>query len=131
MRLVVWQTEKLPFRHCSHSPQVMVNGITTRSPTFRPRALASGPTSTTSPMGSWPMTSPAHIVGTSPSKRCRSEPQMQVVVILTIASRGCSILGSGTVSQRMSFLPCQQIAFIAVLLVLRRSCVGRRSVAPR
>ena len=30
-----------------------------------------------------------------------------------IASRGSSIFGSGTVSHRMSFLPCQQSAFIA------------------
>ena len=28
------QTAKLPRRHCSHSPQMIVNGMTTRSPTF-------------------------------------------------------------------------------------------------
>ena len=38
---------------------------------------------------------------------------MQVVVTLMIASRGVSIFGSGTSSQRRSFLPCQQIAFMA------------------
>ena len=33
-------------------------------------------------------------------------------VTLMIASRGCSIFGSGTVSHRMSPLPCQQSAFM-------------------
>ena len=32
LRLVRSQTEKLPRRHCSHSPQKIVNGTTTRSP---------------------------------------------------------------------------------------------------
>jgi hypothetical protein len=33
-----------------------------------------------------------------PSKRCRSEPQIAHEVTLTIASRGSSMMGSGTVS---------------------------------
>src|SRR4051812_28682094 len=41
---------------------------------------------------------------------------MAVEVILTIASRGCSIFGSGTSSIRTSPLPCQQSAFIVSLL---------------
>ncbi len=35
---------------------------------------------------------------------------MHVVVILTIASRASSMVGSGTVSTLMSLFPCQQIA---------------------
>ncbi len=54
-------TEKLPRRHCSHWPQVMVNGTTIRSPTLS--ALLSLPTSTTSPMASWPSTSPDFMPG--------------------------------------------------------------------
>ena len=38
----------------------MVNGTTTRWPFF---SVDFGPTSTTSPMNSWPRTSPACIVG--------------------------------------------------------------------
>ena len=45
------QTEKFPRWHWSHSPQMIVNGITTRSPTFN-ACLLSAPTSTTSPMNS-------------------------------------------------------------------------------
>jgi hypothetical protein len=37
---------------------------------------------------------------------------MAQLVTRMIASRGCSIFGSGTSSQRMSFLLCQQSAFI-------------------
>jgi hypothetical protein len=40
------------------------------------------------------------------------EPQIAQAVTLIMASRGCSILGSGTLSQRISPLPCQVIAFI-------------------
>ena len=39
--------------------------------------------------------SPFSIVGMKPSSRCRSEPQMAVEVIRTIASRGSSDLGVG------------------------------------
>ena len=41
---------------------------------------------------------------------------MAQAVTLMMASRGCSIFGSGTVSQRMSRLPCQQSAFMACSL---------------
>jgi hypothetical protein len=44
------------------------------------------------------MTSPFCIVGTYPSSRCKSEPQIAVEVIFTIASRRFSITGSGTSS---------------------------------
>ena len=39
----------------------MVNGTTTRSPFFS--FVTALPTSTTSPIGSWPRTSPSSIVG--------------------------------------------------------------------
>lgn len=57
--------------------------------------------------------------------RCRSEPQIAQAVILMIASRPSSIVGSGTLSQRMSPLPCQQSAFIifSPLYVSKRSSV--------
>ena len=57
LRLVVSQTEKLPRLHWSHSPQMIVKGTTTRSPFFS-LPLTPEPTSTTSPMVSWPMMSP-------------------------------------------------------------------------
>ncbi len=69
------------------------------------------------PMVSWPTTSPLCMLGMIPSVRCRSEPQIAHAVTLMMASRGCSILGFGTVSQRMSPLPCQVIAFIWAPLV--------------
>src|SRR5262245_29622734 len=59
------------------------------------------------------MMSPRCKPGTTPSTRCRSEPQMAQLLTLTMASRGSSIFGSGTVSQRMSFLPCQPSALMA------------------
>jgi len=48
-----------------HWPQAMVKGFTTRSPTFK--FVTSGPTSTTSPMNSWPRMSPDTMVGMTPS----------------------------------------------------------------
>ena len=45
-------------------PQEIVNGTTTRSPFFRLRT--SLPTSTTSPMNSWPSTSPGSMAGIRP-----------------------------------------------------------------
>src|SRR5690349_2680162 len=39
---------------------------------------------------------------------------MAQLVTLMIASRGCSICGSGTESQRISVVPCQTSAFIEV-----------------
>src|SRR4051812_16309178 len=45
-------------------------------------------------------------------KRCRSEPQIAQLVTLMTASRGSSMPGSETVSQRTSSLPCQTSAFM-------------------
>src|SRR4051794_35844182 len=55
------QQENNPFLQKKHSPQLIVNGTTTLSPTFK--LLTAEPTSTTSPIGSWPSTSPFSIVG--------------------------------------------------------------------
>jgi len=88
--------------------------------TFR-APLACCPSSTTSSMNSCPMTSPFSMPGMRWSYRCRSEPQIAQLVTLTMASRGCSIFGSGTVSQRMSAVPCQTSARIFLLL---RICHG-------
>src|ERR1044071_5079399 len=52
------------------------------------------------------------MVGMTPSNRWRSEPQIAHDVTLMIASRPSSIFGSGTVSHRMSPLPCHASAFI-------------------
>src|SRR4051795_6190924 len=56
--------------------------------------------------------SPSPMKGLSVSYRCRSEPQMLVVVIRTIASVGSEIVGSGTSSTRTSRCPCHTTAFI-------------------
>jgi hypothetical protein len=61
------------------------------------------------------MMSPDFMPGMKPSNRCRSEPHMAQLETLTIASRGCSMIGSGTVPHRMSFLPCHVSALIAFL----------------
>jgi hypothetical protein len=66
LRFDVSHTEKLPRWHCSHWPQKIVNG-TTMPVAHLEGALASGPTSTTSPMNSWPMMSPFFMPGMKPS----------------------------------------------------------------
>ena len=68
-----------------------MKGTTTRSPTLS--FLFSDPTSTTSPMVSWPRTSPLFIEGMTPSKKCRSEPQIAQAVTLMMASRAMLDLG--------------------------------------
>src|SRR5215207_8350655 len=75
-------------------PHAIGKGTTTRSPTLR--FDTPDPSSTTSPMNSCPTTSPGSIVGMKPLYMCRSEPQIAVEVIRTIASRLLRILGSGT-----------------------------------
>jgi hypothetical protein len=53
----------------------MIETTITRSP--RLTLVTSRPVSTTSPRNSWPITSPAFMVGTKPSSRWRSEPQTE------------------------------------------------------
>ena len=68
MRALCWhgkgdvRCDTVPDPKIEHSPQEMVKGTTMRSPFLRPARL-SEPTSTTSPMVSWPSTSPDFIVG--------------------------------------------------------------------
>src|SRR5215213_9111165 len=64
-------------------------------------------------MNSWPSMSPRCIVGINPLYMCRSEPQIAVEEIFTIASRWLRICGSGTSSTTIVVLPYQQLAFIA------------------
>src|SRR3954447_27044295 len=78
-----------------HLPQPRKDGTTTRSPTLS--LVVSGPTSTTSPMYSWPITSPSRIVGMYPPSRWRSEPHVVVKPTFNTASWGLTIRGSGTV----------------------------------
>ena len=62
--LVFSQQEYSSARHAAHAPHAIGNGTTTRSPTRSLPESTPSPTSTTSPMNSWPMTSPFCIVGT-------------------------------------------------------------------
>src|ERR1700754_2863881 len=71
----------------------MLKGRTTYSPTWTLRTAE--PTSTTWPMFSCPRVRPRSNE-VRPSYMCRSEPQILVVVILTMMSQGCSIFASGT-----------------------------------
>src|SRR4051812_7183547 len=100
--------ENCPCAHCQHAPHAIGNGTTTRSPARRFRT--SGPTSTTSPMNSWPTMSPFFMVGTKPSYMCRSEPQIAVDVMRTMASRRLRICGSGTSATSTSPRPIQRFA---------------------
>src|SRR5579883_3584982 len=60
--------------------------------------------------------SPGSIIGMKPSYRCKSEPQIAVEVIFTMASRGLRRIGSGTSRTRTSCVPYQQFAFMRVIL---------------
>lgn len=87
------QNDVQPCRQLRHVPHAMLNGTLTRSPTLI--RVTAGPTSSTTPMFSWPRTLPSSTL-VRPSYMCRSEPQMFVVVIRTTASVGSWILASGT-----------------------------------
>src|SRR3954469_8543340 len=107
---VVSHCECSPCEHMKQVPQETLNGTTTRSPGAS--SVTSLPTSSTTPIGSCPSTSPSSRNGPSTSYRCRSEPQMPLEVIRTITSVGSWIAGSGTVSTLTSRFPCQATAFI-------------------
>ncbi len=108
---VVSHCENRPCPHMKQPPHETWNGITTRSPAFR--FVTSLPTSSTIPIGSCPRMSPGGVMNApSTSYRCRSEPQMLVVVTRMTASVGSSIRGSGTVSTSTLRLPCHVTAFI-------------------
>src|SRR3954469_22665340 len=98
-------------------PQEMLKGITTRSPTLR--SPASLPTASTTPIASCPSTSPGVMNAPRTSYRCKSEPQMLVLVTLMIASVGSLMIGSGIVSTVTFRLPCHVTARIRALLMSR------------
>src|SRR3954453_23865394 len=100
------------FLQNQQAPQPIGKGTTTRSPFFSLLLSTSGPTSSTMPIGSWPRMSPGFMKGMNPSTRCRSDPQMQVEVMRTIASRLLRILGSGTRSTLTLYGAHQIKAFI-------------------
>ena len=58
------QSENIAFWQKKQLPQAIGNGTTTRSP--RLRLITAAPSSTTSPMNSWPRMSPFTIPGTKP-----------------------------------------------------------------
>src|SRR3954463_7018497 len=124
--LVFSQQEYSSAWQARQAPQAIGKGTTTRSPTRSLDPSTPGPTSTTSPMNSWPRTSPFSIVGTKPSSRCRSDPQIAVDVIFTTASRLLSIFGSGTSCTSTLFGPVQQLAFTP-----RPPCGPGAPAAPR
>jgi len=125
------QREYSSFSQNQHDPQLIVNGTTTRSPSSN--VSTSLPTSITSPVGSWPITSSARIEGISSLYRCRSEPRIAVAVTSIIASFGLTISGRGTFSTRMSSFPCQVSALIvgASSQQIRLSPTGRVPVERR
>src|SRR4051794_1672718 len=75
--LVRRQNDVQPPVQLRQVPQAMLNGTLTRSPTLTRPTPA--PTSTTTPMFSWPRTLPSS-TAVRPSYMCRSDPQMFVVV---------------------------------------------------
>src|SRR5690349_16811256 len=106
-------TDVMPALHGPQTPHAMGKGTTTRSPTFR--FFTVFPTSTTSPMNSWPMMSPGSMNGRKPLYRWRSEPQIAVDVTFTMQSFWLRIWGSGTSRTCIFCGPIQQVAFIAAL----------------
>lgn len=84
--------------------------MTTRSPTLS--FVTPAPTSTTTPIGSWPSTSPRSMNGPSSSYRWRSDPQIAEDVMRMTASVGSWMTGSGTSSTVTLRVPCQVSAFI-------------------
>src|ERR1700733_3206101 len=108
--LVRRQNEVHPATQLRQVPQAMLNGTETRSPGLI--QLTPGPVSSTMPVFSWPSTLPCSTL-VRPSYMCRSDPQMLVVVIRTIASPGASILGCGTSSTATLNGPLYTTAFMA------------------
>src|SRR3954468_2444472 len=83
----------------SQVPSEWANGMITRSP--RLTVETSAPTSSPTPMASWPIDWPLSD-GAMSAYGQRSEPQMQALVTRTMASVGSTMAGSGTSSTRTS-----------------------------
>ena len=84
------------------------------------------PTSSITPTPSCPRIVPGTMPGIVPRTMCRSVPQMALAVSRTIASVGCSIFGSGTLSRRMSPTPWNTTAFMLASWVAAGRVAGLR-----
>src|SRR5215208_3883334 len=115
-----WQLPYSPCRQKTHFPQAMLNGTRTWSPTFR--FSTPSPSSSTTPVNSWPNVIPTRVSGTDPLYRCRSDPQMHDRVTLTMASRGCRISGTGLWSMRTRRGPRYFMAIMKVVPFLFGLC---------
>ena len=91
----------------STSRTAIPKGTTTRSPTLS--RVAPAPTSSTTPIASWPRMSPLSRYMPRTPYRCRSEPQIAVDVTRTIASVACSMRGSGTVPPGRPLAPARSV----------------------
>ena len=91
----------------------MLNGTTTRSPTFS--LWLDEPVSTTSPMNSCPSTSPLSMLGIWPSIKCKSEPHIAQALTFRITSRASSIFGSGTCRNGYRFYHASTMPSYALL----------------
>ena len=63
--LTLWQLEYSPRAQKKQDPQKMLNGTITRSPD-RAGSAPTGPTSSTTPMNSWPKVWPTRVSGIIP-----------------------------------------------------------------
>ncbi len=98
-------------------PQAMLKGSTTRSPFLI--CFTAAPTSTTTPMFSWPITIPG-FASVRPSSMCRSLPQIPLEVIRITASVGLSTRAFST-SSTFTFLPSCNTTACMVLSAFSRS----------
>src|SRR5208282_6873321 len=111
----VRQTLDCPLRQYSQVPSPWLNGTTTRAPFLKLRT--SLPTSSTTPVNSWPMIAPGcaarPIQVQSPDHACQSERQMPLASTRTIALVGAHS-GSGTVFTTSGFLVASNTAAFIV-----------------
>jgi hypothetical protein len=96
--VVHWVGKRM--RHHSQAPHEIEKGASTRSPFCTSRTA--GPASSTTPMNSWPITTPGSSPVTRPWYWWRSEPHTALVVMRSTTSVGSMIRGSATDSTRTS-----------------------------
>src|SRR5690348_4466538 len=97
-----------PCRQRSQIPHARIERRTTRSPPSNRRV--SGPTSTTSPVASWPMTTPTRRRPVAPTNPWTSEPQIPDARTATTTSPGPAT-GSGRSSSGIDWGPRDTSAF--------------------
>src|SRR5579862_6984226 len=111
----VRQTLDCPLRQYSQVPSPWLKGTTTRAPFLKLRT--SLPTSSTTPVNSWPRTAPGcadrPIQVQSPDHACQSDLQMPLASTRTIALVG-SHSGSGIVLTTSGFLVASNTAAFMV-----------------